>query len=301
MTPGLLTDKTETMGRSAKLLDSAPPEAREPTAPPSDLLEVVVIDDEPLSRRRLTRLLGKAPDVTVTRECGDGEEAVAALRELRPDVAFVDIKMPGRDGFQVLLSIEAPELMVVFVTAYAEYAVDAFDARALDYLLKPVEPGRLAETLDRIRERWRCRNATDRKDDRPEEIQALSEERAALREAIAELGDRFPERLLLKDGSKATFLSTEEISWIEADGNYVQIHATDRTHMVRRSIGELERTLDPIRFVRIHRSTIVNLNRVKSLSPAFAGAYYVHLVDGTELTLSRGYRDKLFDRIGKSL
>jgi two-component system LytT family response regulator len=264
-------------------------------------ISVVIVDDEPLARRRLARLLAREPDVLVARQCSDGTEAVAAIKELRPDVAFVDVRMPGMDGFDALQSLGNDIPWVVFVTAYAEYAVRAFEVRALDYLLKPVDPDRLAEAMARIRDRLQDDSSGEQRQRIAGIIDTILRERLESHQLLARVPGRHPDRLLLRDGSDASFLDTETIHWIEAAGNYVRIHTAREVHLVRRTITELEQTLDPDQFMRIHRSTIVNLAAVDRLSPAFAGAYYVHLKGGKELVLSRGYRAKLFDRIGEDL
>lgn len=264
-------------------------------------ITAAVVDDEPLPRRRLVRLLEKEPDITIVAQCEGGAEAVEAIRRHRPDVAFVDVRMPRMDGFETLKALGPDLPWIVFVTAFAEYAVRAFEVRALDYLLKPVDPDRLAETVARIRAGFRDSVSPRRQDKIPELLEAILRERSEIVDTLARVPARGSERLLLKDGSDASFLRTDEIEWIAADGNYVRIHTAREEHLVRRTINELENTLNPDRFVRIHRSTIVNLDQVVRLSPAFSGTYYVHMKNGETLVLSRGYRTKLFDRIGKDL
>jgi len=264
-------------------------------------LTAVIVDDEPLARQRLARLLERERDVFVSAQCSDGTEAIAAISEFKPDVVFVDIRMPGLDGFETLQALGNDIPWVVFVTAYAEYAVRAFEIRALDYLLKPVDPDRLAQAVARVREQVGSDSSVQERKQLAGLIAEIIKEQPGVQGSSVRPPGRRPERLLLKDGAEASFVETSKIRWVEAAGNYVRIHAEGKPQLVRRTISELERTLDPERFVRIHRSTIVNLNFVDRLSPAFAGAYFVHLKDGQELTLSRGYRAKLFDRIGDTL
>ncbi|MFG1691773.1 LytR/AlgR family response regulator transcription factor [Gemmatimonadota bacterium] len=264
-------------------------------------ITAVIVDDEPLARRRLARLLEREPDVRISAQCEDGTEAVQAIREQRPDIAFVDVRMPGMDGFETLQALGRDLPWIVFVTAFAEYAVRAFEVRALDYLLKPVDPDRLAETMARIRGRNLDESSSERREQLPDLIEAILHERKELQEALDKVPGRYGERLLLKDGPNARFIRIGEIQWIEADGNYVCIHTAKDKHLIRRTISELEKTLDPNQFCRIHRSTIVNLEYVDRLSPAFSGAYYVHMKTRNELVLSRGYRSKLFGRIGRDL
>jgi len=197
-------------------------------------------------------------------------------------VVFLDVRMPELDGFQTLDALGDDTPRIVFVTAYAEHAVRAFEVHALDYLLKPVDGDRLSETMARIRDQLHDKAPTDQREHVADLIKAVRREQAQIQDAIAHVQGRYPERLLLKDGADASFVRTREIAWIEAAGNYVRIHAIDGAHLVRRTISELEHTLDPDRFVRIHRSTIVNLDCVDRLSPAFAGAYFVHLKNGKE-------------------
>jgi len=264
-------------------------------------ITTVVVDDEPLARQRLARLLERESDVVVIAQCSDGASAIDEIAKSKPDVVFVDIRMPGLNGFETLERLGEATPWVVFVTAYAEYAVRAFEVRALDYLLKPVDPDRLARTIARIRDQSRDVSSVEERRQLAGLIAEVLQEQNSAHTNSAREHRRYPERLLLKDGAEASFLQTDKIRWIEAAGNYVKIHTATGLHLVRRTISELERTLDPEQFIRIHRSTIVNLRSVDRLSPAFAGAYFVHLNDGEELVLSRGYRAKLFDRIGDTL
>jgi two-component system LytT family response regulator len=267
----------------------------------TDRIGALIVDDEQLARDRLVRLLATEQDVHVCGQAATGSEAVAAIRRHRPDVVFLDIRMPGLDGFEALSSLRDDEIpWIVFVTAFPEYAARAFDVPAIDYLVKPVVAERLRRTLDRIRQQ-----RSDRPAPGHSRLRRLLDRLHSDHEALKEVLERTPSahgtRLLLRDGSRTRFVKTSEIDWIGAEGNYVSVHVGKTTHLVRTSLGELEATLDPDRFARVHRSTIVNLDRIDRLSPSHAGAYTVLLIDGTELSLSRGYRDRLFARMGKVL
>ena len=228
-------------------------------------LRVLVVDDVELARQRLARLLDAEPDVQRIGECADAESAQAAIVARRPDVVLLDIEMPECDGFGLIERLPAgTEPEIVFVTAYDQHAVRAFDVHAVDYLLKPVDADRL---------------------------------RAALQRARTRLAQRLPQRLVLRDRDATEVLAMDAIDWIEAAGNYLCIRAAGRTHVQRSTLAQMEARLDPRRFVRIHRSRIVNVDRIARLVPQFNGDHTVVLHDGTELALSRTYRDALFARL----
>lgn len=261
---------------------------------------VLIADDEPLARRRLRRLLSPHDDVVVVEECPDGFSFVEAVARHEPDVAFLDVRMPGLDGFEALARLEpdrCPE--IVFVTAFDQYAVRAFEVEAVDYLVKPVDAERLGAALSRVSRR------VERGGSGSTSLRglanAIQSTRRDLRAGLSRIGHGGARHLLLKEGSDANLVAVDDIDWIEADGNYVSVHAGDRCHLVRRTLSGLEDVLDPTQFARIHRSTIVNLDRVERLTPGYAGSYFVFLRDGTELTLSRGYRADLLGRLGTSL
>lgn len=261
---------------------------------------VLIADDEPLARRRLRRLLSSHDDVVVAEECPDGSSFVEAVARHGPDVAFLDVRMPGLDGFEALARLEPHRCpQVVFVTAFDQYAVRAFEVAAVDYLVKPVDAERLEAALSRVRSRVPRDGSGSATLLRL--VDAVRSTRRDLREGLSRIGRGGARHLLLKDGSDANLVAVEDIDWIEADGNYVSVHVGDRCHLVRRTLSGLVDILDPTRFARIHRSTIVNLDRVERLSAGYAGSYFVFLRDGTELTLSRGYRDDLLGRLGTSL
>jgi len=242
-------------------------------------LRALIVDDEPLARRRLRALLEGEDGVEIVGEAGDGAAAVAAVGQLRPDVMFLDVQMPGLDGFDVLAAL-APSWCpaVVFVTAYDRYALRAFDVHAADYLLKPFDRRRLRSALARVRA------LTDGRTDVT----------ARLLDLLADVRAGRPlERLVIKTPSRVYFVRVDEIDRIEAAGHYVAIHSGREEHLMRTTIREIASQLDPARFVRVHRSTIVNLDRVKELLPSFHGEYVIVLRDGTRVTSSRGYADRL--------
>ena len=253
-------------------------------------IRTLVVDDETLARERVLTLLQQEVDVEVVGECSDGGQAVAAIQEQSPDLVFLDVQMPGCDGFEVLKNI-SPERMptVIFVTAYDEYALRAFEVHALDYLLKPFGKERFQQTLRHAREALEARRAGD-----------LGRRLLAMVHDIKPEPQRV-ERLVVKSGGRVFFLRTEEIDWIEAAGNYVRLHLGHESHLFRETMNRMETRLDGSRFSRIHRSRIVNTERIMELQPWFTGDHVVVLRDGTRLTLSRLYKDKLQQRLGKGV
>jgi two-component system LytT family response regulator len=249
-------------------------------------IRTLIVDDEPLARDRIRSMLAAEPDLEVVGECSDGRQAAQAIREKSPDLLFLDIQMPEMDGFEVLAEAgDAPVKAVIFVTAYDHYAIKAFEVNALDYLLKPFDRHRFQTALGRARERLRAE-----KNLLPEQLAA------ALREL--EAGRRHPERILVRSLGRIHFVKVGEISWVEAAGNYVKLHVGSDVHLLRETMQALEARLDPERFLRIHRSTMVNIDRIKELQPLFHGDYVVILKDGTQLTMSRGYREHAQARFG---
>ena len=254
-------------------------------------IRTVVVDDEPLARRRLTRLLEAEEGLEVVSVCATGREAVRAVREESPELLFLDVQMPEMDGFAVLRELEAQGLpQVVFVTAYDRYAVQAFEVHAQDYLLKPYTPARLSAAVQRASRQ--IRGAESPAERLAERLEHLERERRELG-ARASAAPAHATRLLVKDGERMFFVPVERIDWLEAEGNYVRLHCGREAHLVRGTLSGMEEQLDPRRFTRIHRSTIVNVDRVKEVRPWFAGDYLVKLHDGAELRLSRRYRDRL--------
>jgi two-component system LytT family response regulator len=251
---------------------------------------VIIADDEPLARARLRMLLDGEPWVDVIAECSDGPSTITAIEKFRPELVFLDVQMPGGSGFDVIEAVGAGRMpFVIFVTAFDRYALRAFDVHALDYLLKPFDRDRFRDALTRARERIERSSNGDLE-----------------RRLLAIVNDLKPapqpmERFVIKSGGRVFFLRAEDIEWIEAAGNYVKLHVGAETHVFRETMNSLEARLNPSVFFRIHRSHIVNIERVRELQPWFNGEYVVFLTSGARLTLSRGYREKLQDRIGRPL
>ena len=251
-------------------------------------IRAIVVDDEPLGRERVVSLLEAEPDVEVAAECGDGRSAIDAIRREAPHLVFLDVQMPEQDGFSVMEAVGGERLpLVVFVTAHDNYALRAFEVRALDYLLKPFDQARFRETLQRVRTEL----AHMETDALARRVLALATEYRPDRHVQ---GDR----LVVKNGGRVSFLKTREIDWIEAAGNYLRLHVGNESHLIRQTMAVIEEQLDPSVFVRIHRSQIVNIDRIKEMHPLFNGEYEVVLRTGARLTLSRGYRERLQSRLG---
>jgi two-component system LytT family response regulator len=256
----------------------------------SPLIRVLLVDDEPLAREMLREMLQGDPQVEIVGESCNGREALEAIRNESPDLIFLDVQMPEVGGFEVLSALgkgPGPIPYVIFVTAYDQYAVRAFEVQALDYLLKPFDQ----ERFDASWQRAKAQLVRDRNGGMDQRILALLEEMKA--------GKNYLERLVIKAAGRIYFLDTSDIDWIEAEGNYVSIHSGKKTHLLRETISSLEAQLDPKKFVRIHRSSIVRLDFIQELQPWFHGEYRVILQDGTQLTLSRNHRDKLQEALGK--
>jgi two-component system LytT family response regulator len=249
-------------------------------------LRVLIVDDEKLSRRRLRRLLAQDISLEVVAECPTAHEALHCLEHSGIDIVFLDVQMPGMDGFAFLEAVGPNRnWCAIFVTAYDNFALRAFDAQAFDYLLKPYEDGRLREAVRRARVHlgnWQNGRSHDHVRPALESVQPMT---------------YYRDRLAVRVGDGLVLLRTEQVDWIEAADNYVNLHCGGETHTVRETMNALQKTLDPRKFLRIHRSAIVNLDRVKALQPWFRGDYRVVLSTGATLTLSRGYRKNLEDRI----
>jgi two-component system LytT family response regulator len=270
-------------------------------------IRTLIVDDEPLARRGLELRLKDAADITIVRQCANGREAIAAIAEEAPDLMFLDIQMPGLSGLEVVAQVPQESMpMVVFVTAFDRYAINAFEAHALDYLLKPVDDTRLAAALDRVRAQWQQKQAIAQR----EQLMALladvkgngeiSPEGAAAA-ASAAGARRYAKMLPIRSGRETIRLDVATIDWIDAAGDYMCLHADGQTHVLRATMKELEDMLDPQVFQRVHRSTIVNLARVRSLRPHLNGECFLKLQSGQEVKLSRSFRDKvemLLDRSG---
>jgi len=245
-------------------------------------VRTLIADDELLARERLRQLLAAQPEIELVGECSDGREAVAEIRKKTPDLIFLDIQMPELDGFAVLDAIKLePMPVIVFVTAHDKFALRAFEVHAVDYLLKPFDRERFQSALRRALEQVKHREDPARAQ---AQAAALTEMQSSAKPA---------DRLAVKSGGRITILKMADIAWIEAAHNYVEIHEDKRSHLLRETMGGIEQKLPPEKFVRISRSVIVNVDRVKELQPTFYGEYKVTLHNGTHLTLSRRYRKKL--------
>lgn len=249
-------------------------------------IRTLIVDDEPLAREGLRDLLTGEQDVQIVGECRTGLEAAEAIDRGGVDLVLLDVQMPQMDGFEVLGAVDPPLPAVIFVTAHDEYALRAFRVHAVDYLLKPVEEGRLHDALARVRERLRLGH--------------LEEMTRRMDELLRDLRKHGPgpDRLLVKSRGRAFFVKTADIDWIEAEGNYARIHIGDDAHLVRETMTGLTEWLEPVGFARIHRSTIVNLDRVQEIQPWFKGDQLVILHDGTRHSLTRKYRARLEELIG---
>lgn len=253
-------------------------------------IRALVVDDEPLARRRICKLLSRDADVEVIGDCANGYEAIDAISRESPDLVFLDVQMPEVDGFAVLKGIDRRALpIVIFVTAYDQYALKAFDVSAVDYLLKPFDRKRFEQALQRAKTRL----ITERSSELNQQTLVLLQELRARSQHL--------ERLLIKSGGRAFFLKTDEIDWIAAEGKYVRIHVGGGSYLLREGMTAIERQLDSRTFLRIHRSTLVNIDRVKELQPWFHHEYRVLLRDGTKLMLSRSCRKKLAELLGERL
>jgi two-component system LytT family response regulator len=253
-------------------------------------IKVLVADDEPLARERLSGLLSQESDIEMVGQARDGEEAVTAIHDDSPDLVFLDVQMPQMNGFDVIEAVGSDKMpLVIFVTAYDQHALKAFQVRALDYLLKPFDRERFKDALGRARKQLE----RDENGDLGKRLLAL----------VKDLRRDQPksDRLVVKSGGRLFFLRTDEIDWVEAAGNYVRLHVGPGSHLLRETMNAIEGRLDPEKFFRIHRSRIVNMERIQELQPWLNGEYAVLLRTGTRLTLSRGYREKLQDRLGRAI
>ncbi len=258
------------------------------TAGTRTTIRTLICDDEPLARERVRSLLADQVGMEVVGEATDGDQAVEAIIGQQPDLVFLDVQMPRRTGFDVIQAV-GPDRMpaVVFVTAYDQYALKAFDVHAVDYLLKPFDRERFEGAVDRAR----------RKLDAEEGGALKTQLMQLVREMQPAAAPPKQDRVVVKSGGRLFFLRTDEIDWIEAAGNYVRVHVGKESHLLRETMNAIETRLDAKMFLRIHRSRIVNMERVKELHPWFNGDYAVILRDGTKLMLSRGYREKLQERL----
>lgn len=262
-------------------------------------IRAILVDDEELARRGIQIRLQNHRDIVVVAECGNGREALEAIDREKPDLMFLDIQMPGMSGFDVLARIPHESMpMTVFVTAYDRYALDAFEAQALDYLLKPINDSRFVQALDRVRAHSAQQSAVAQREKLVQLLAATQGSGALDPEVIREhlhtaLVKRYPQVLPIRDESGTIRLEVRTIDWIDAAGDYMCVHADGRTYVLRETMKSLEAILDPDVFQRVHRSTIVNVNRVRRLRPHTNGEYFLSLENGQEIKLSRSYRDRV--------
>ena len=268
-------------------------------------ISTVIVDDEPLARKGLFLRLAEFDNIDIVGECKNGLEAVTLIPQLRPDLVFLDIQMPGLNGFQVinkLQELKQPIPLIVFVTAFDSYSIKAFDVHALDYILKPVDERRLRDAVDKVQltlERQQqdgnnqklARLVADFTGDDCEDILR----KLASGETITT--NPYPDILAIKDGSEVTRVAVKDIQWIDAAGDYMCVHTTDQTHIMRRTMKELEKDLDPKKFVRAHRSAMVNIKFVQKMVSHISGEYHLILNNGTELKVSRSHRDRVKEMI----
>jgi len=261
-------------------------------------LRLVIVDDEPLALQGLKLRLDAMDSVETLAACANGREAIRAVKELKPDLLMLDIQMPGLDGFDVVRALMGtPEMpLVIFVTAYDRYALEAFDSHALDYLLKPVEESRLEDAIRRARQRLAERHAAAQAARLRRLLDGLdaAADTTALTDALdpdaADPGESYPAQLAIKDGGRVHLVPVEEIDYIDAAGDYMCVHTGETTHIARETMKSMVRRLDPARFQRVHRSTIVNLDRIASVRPHLNGECFLSLKSGKELKVSRSYR-----------
>ncbi|SRR5579872_501533 len=256
------------------------------------VLRTIVADDERLAREKLRRLLASEPGIRIVAECSDGQQTLLALREFGADLLILDVQMPSMDGFEVLRHLTPEEMpAIIFATAYDKYALRAFEAHALDYLLKPFDQERLHSALERARMdlgRSRDSELTRRI------LNLLARVKNGTAQPLASV-----RRLVIREKGRIVFLNLDEVEWIEASANYVRLHAGKESHLFRETISRIAERLDPDHFIRIHRSTIVDVRKIKELIPVNSGEYIVVLKNGKELSCSRGYRAALQDVIQK--
>ena len=257
------------------------------------LIRVLIVDDEPLARENLQGLLSEDPDLLLVGQCANGIEAVEAIKTLEPDLLFLDVKMPRVNGFEVLKQIPLGQLpIVIFVTAYDQHALRAFEVNALDYLLKPFDDERFAMTMARVKTQFKQKRITEY-NERVFSLMGSEYSPLAAPKPTEPPKTPYIRRIAVKTTGRIYFVEVDEIEWIQAARSYVQLHTTTKTHLVRETMSHFEANLDPQQFLRIHRSTLINIAFIRELQPYFRGDYLVILKDGTELKLTRRNRDKL--------
>lgn len=251
-----------------------------------NMIKTLIIDDEPLARSRIRELLEADDEISIIGESADGDEAVIDILKLKPDLVFLDVQMPERNGFEVVSTVGAENIpVVIFVTAFDQYAMQAFEVYALDYLLKPFDDPRFFQTLERAK-RLIQQTAHSENDGKYKELMTALVERI-------ETPPNFLQKILIKSRDRLSFLDVNEIDWISSEGNYACFHVQNSSYLLRETISNLEKQLEPAQFLRINRSVIINVNRVKEFHQMFHGDYKVILTDNTQFTLSRRFRDRL--------
>jgi len=262
-------------------------------------LKTIIVDDETLARRGLKHRLKAVEDVEIIAEAGNGREALELIREHDPDLVFLDIQMPGMDGFDVLRALPQKKMpAIVFVTAFDDYAIKAFEAHALDYLLKPIEDSRLGEALERVRENRKLKQAVRHRKSLLDLVgqitgQPVRNMRELKARGVDKLKRKEPPRLAIRDGGRTTWVNQKDVQWIDAAGDYMCVHAGGETHIMRMTMKQLEKELDPTILQRIHRSTIVNVGQVREMQAHMNGEYFLTLKCGQKVKLSRSYKHKL--------
>jgi len=258
-------------------------------------IRALVVDDESLAREALLVMLGGDPEIEVIAECRNGREAVQIIREQSPDIVFLDIQMPEMDGFQVIEDVGTKQMPVtVFVTAYDKHALRAFEAHALDYLLKPFDHERFNTALQRAKTFVRQQKLGEISESLFAVLQDMNADSDELPSETDKGAQKEPvDRVVIKSGGRIYFLKTEEIDWVEGAGDYLTLHSGSQTHLIRETMGNFHAKLDSQKFLRIHRSTIVNIERIKDIKPLFKGEYVITLTSGKRLKSSRGYRHEL--------
>ncbi|GGW57430.1 LytR/AlgR family response regulator transcription factor [Alishewanella tabrizica] len=266
------------------------------------MLNVIVVDDEPLARKGMLVRLAAFSELTVVAECSNGPDAINAITELAPDLVFLDVEMPGMDGFAVLKHLQQQSIKmpyVVFVTAYDQYAFNAFEVNALDYVLKPVEPERLKAAVEKVITYHGASDNQKHKDQLTAAVARLTGDQPdmileRLDKAEPVVGSRFPDAISIKDSGEITRVPVAEIDWVDAAGDYMCIHTRDgQTHILRRTMKELESELDPRLFVRVHRSAIVNVHTIAKLQMLSNGEHQLVLTNGQSVKVSRSYKDRV--------
>jgi two-component system LytT family response regulator len=253
-------------------------------------IRVLIADDELLARKFIRRMLKQDSEVEIVAECSNGAEVVAVIRKEKPDLVFLDVQMPEMNGFAVLDAVKLDHLPeIIFTTAYEAYAIRAFELHALDYLLKPFDQLRFKAALRYAKERFHSQQDEDKR----LQIGMLLESIRAQQQYL--------DRVIIRANGRITFLQTREIDWLEADDKYLHLHTSNGTRMVRQTLAAMESQLDPKKFLRVHRSTMVNVDKIKELQPLFNGEHSLVLEDGTRLTLTRKYKEKLFELLGRPL